>query len=158
MEIKIREANLADYRDINSLYTEELAYHITLLPDIFKMADPVMTEAWYQDQLDNENVVIFIAEVKGSVVGALQVMLRHNQNDPIFKTRHYTHIEELIVAKSHRGLGVGRRLLESAQAWAKARGATAIDLWVWTENQDAIDFYNHLGYKVVRHAMQLKLN
>ncbi len=158
MPISIRAALESDYEAVNTLFTEELAYHIKLKPDIFQMADPVMTKAWYADELAKENTSMLIAEENQAVVGLIAIFVRNNPEDPIFKTRRYTHIEDVIVARTHRGRGIGRRLMVAAQEWAVTQSATAIDLWVWEENDAAIGFYNHLGYKTVRRVMQHKLD
>jgi ribosomal protein S18 acetylase RimI-like enzyme len=47
----------------------------------------------------------------------------------------------------YRRQGIGRALMEHAQAWAKAQGYTQIGLQVFTTNQPAIDLYQQLGYQ-----------
>ena len=158
MDVILREAQEIDYDSINTLYTEELSFHIALEPDMFQMFDPVMTVDWYKKQLDNKAVVLFVAEVDESVVGVIQVMLHQSPNDPIFKKRTYVHIEDIVVGKQFQGKGVGRSLMEAAERWAKDKGASAIELWVWRANEDAIGFYNNLGYKTNRLSMKLTLN
>lgn len=84
-------------------------------------------------------------------------MHRKNSQDPIFKKRRYAHIEDVIVAQAYRGEGIGRILMDTARKWAESQNATAVDLWVWEDNNDAIGFYKHLGYETVRQVMQLQL-
>jgi ribosomal protein S18 acetylase RimI-like enzyme len=157
LTIKIRDAQFSDYEPILALYTEELAYHVELVPEIFQMAEPVMTKEWYKQQLDNAAVMLTIAEVDEQIVGAIQVMLHNSPNDPIFKKRKYAHIEDIVVAGNYRKQGIGRILMESARKWAKANGTSALELWVWRGNENAIGFYQKLGYRIVRHSLQLKL-
>ena len=157
MEIILREAQLTDYDQINALFTEELAQHIQIKPDIFQMPDPVMTESWYKEELENAATVMYVADVGGHIGGVIQIMVRNSPNDPIFVRRRYAHIEDIVVSDTYRGQGIGRYLMDAAQKWAKDRGASAVDLWVWAGNNNAIEFYKHLGYSTVRHAMQIKL-
>jgi ribosomal protein S18 acetylase RimI-like enzyme len=157
MDITIREAETKDFEDISTLYTEELAYHIALKPDTFQMAQPIMTKDWFDNQLAHEDIIILVAECEAGTAGVVQVMVRNSPRDPIFKPRRTAHIEELIVSEQYRGAGVGRRLIQAAQAWAMHKDVDAIDLWVWKENKNAIGFYQHLGYESIRYVMELKL-
>lgn len=50
------------------------------------------------------------------------------------------------VAPGLRGVGVGRRLVQAAEEWAKDRGVTRSELWVTEANQAAVDFYKSLDY------------
>lgn len=157
MKWMIRTAEKTDYASINTLYTEELAEHITLQPDFFQMSEPVMTVDWYQQQLEHKAVKLFVAELDGVVVGVIQVMLRHSPDDPIFRERTYAHIEDIVVSHQCRGKGIGRSLMDAAKQWALDHDASAIELWVWRANENAIDFYRKLGYETHRFAMQMKL-
>jgi ribosomal protein S18 acetylase RimI-like enzyme len=51
------------------------------------------------------------------------------------------------VEPTYRRQGIGRALMEHAQAWAKAQGYTQIGLQVFITNQPAIDLYEQLGYE-----------
>ena len=46
----------------------------------------------------------------------------------------------------YRRQGIGRALIEHAEAWAQERGYTQIGLQVFTTNKSAIDLYHQLGY------------
>ena len=48
-----------------------------------------------------------------------------------------------------RRLGVGRRLIEAVEAWARTWGATQTVLWVFAANEPALRFYLRLGFSVV---------
>jgi GNAT superfamily N-acetyltransferase len=55
-------------------------------------------------------------------------------------------LEDLVVEGAHRGAGTGRRLLEAAVEWARARGATRVQLLADRENAPALGFYARLGW------------
>lgn len=54
----------------------------------------------------------------------------------------------LWVAGPSRGRGVGRRLVEAVEAWARGWGASSVVLWVFRVNAGAIDFYERLGFVI----------
>ncbi|WP_310356406.1 GNAT family N-acetyltransferase [Paraburkholderia strydomiana] len=55
----------------------------------------------------------------------------------------HLHIDDLVVDAAGRGNGVGRSLMEYAEADARARGMTAIFL---DARQDAVPFYERENY------------
>ena len=53
----------------------------------------------------------------------------------------------LMVATSHRRLGVGRALLEQAVAWAEAADVRKIELHVFPWNEPALALYEAFGFE-----------
>jgi len=66
-------------------------------------------------------------------------------------------IEGVRVAKSARGTGLGRRLIEHAIARADARGCTLIQLTTDNQRPDAIAFYEALGFTPSHVGMKRRL-
>lgn len=56
-------------------------------------------------------------------------------------------IEDMVVAAEYRGRGIGKALLNTAQAWAKSRGATRLLLLVDTSNSEGLAYYDHLNWQ-----------
>ena len=48
---------------------------------------------------------------------------------------------------SHRREGIGRIMMDAAEAWLVEQGAPKIQLMVRTDNADAIGFYKAIGYE-----------
>jgi ribosomal protein S18 acetylase RimI-like enzyme len=59
-------------------------------------------------------------------------------------------IEQLAVARSARGQGLGRALLLHSLAELRSRGATALALGVQGENENASRLYRDIGFEVMR--------
>jgi GNAT superfamily N-acetyltransferase len=53
----------------------------------------------------------------------------------------------LVVESTRRGQGVGRALLEVAEAWARENGAVRISLTSGSQRDDAHAFYERVGYE-----------
>ena len=51
----------------------------------------------------------------------------------------------LAVAPERRRAGLGRMMMDAAEAWLRARGAPKLQLMVREDNEDALDFYEALG-------------
>jgi ribosomal protein S18 acetylase RimI-like enzyme len=56
------------------------------------------------------------------------------------------YIADLAVSEQAEGKGVGRKLMESAEAWASTQGYRILALDVFAFNTSARSFYKHLGY------------
>lgn len=52
----------------------------------------------------------------------------------------------LAVADGARGRGLGKQLMQAAEAWLVERGLPKIQFMVRTDNTSVLDFYDHLGY------------
>jgi ribosomal protein S18 acetylase RimI-like enzyme len=68
-----------------------------------------------------------------------------NAVDQISGDRH-AHIFLLYVAPEHRRQGLGKALMQQAEAWARERGDRQIGLQVFQTNQPALALYQGLGF------------
>ena len=157
MNLIIRPATQADFDQVGQVFTQELTFHSRLLPAMFNLADPIMTRQWYNEKLTNPHEALFVAELE-QVIGLVQMEIKTNPDDPIFKPRRYAHVVDLAVTERLRGQGVGRLLLDKAREWASAQGVHEIELQVWELNQGAIRFYENLGYETKRRTLRLILD
>jgi GNAT superfamily N-acetyltransferase len=84
---------------------------------------------------------VLVAEVEGEVVGLahLQVMPTIEHDRPAAK------IGALVVEKSRRRGGIGRALVEAAEAEARARNCGVLFLTTAERRDDAHAFYESLG-------------
>jgi GNAT superfamily N-acetyltransferase len=56
-------------------------------------------------------------------------------------------ITALVVATAHQGAGVGRDLLQAAEAWARQAGAARIEVTSAAHRNEAHAFYRACGYR-----------
>lgn len=67
------------------------------------------------------------------------------------------HIDYFGVSKTCRRVGVGRRLFEACREWAKARGASSLELDCWEANQGAMRFHESLDMRMNLQQLALDL-
>jgi len=87
------------------------------------------------------DAAVFVADDEGAVVARLSVA-----RDPHSASRHVADLG-LMVAATHRRLGIGRALLEQAVAWAQASGVVKLELHVFPWNEPAIRLYEEFGFE-----------
>lgn len=86
-------------------------------------------------------VYCHVAEVEGEVVGMALWFL----NFSTWLGRHGIYLEDLFVQPAHRGLGLGRALLETLVGIARERGYGRVEWVVLDWNEPAHAFYRSLG-------------
>jgi GNAT superfamily N-acetyltransferase len=117
MHIEIRLVTKADFEQVGKIFAEENQYHAKLVPEIIQIADPIMTQVWFDDVLNDPGKALFAAEMGEDVLGVALVEIKNSIDDPIFRKRKYALIHEIAVAVSHRGQGIGRLLIEKIHQW-----------------------------------------
>ena len=89
-----------------------------------------------------DHAAVFVAEAEdGAIVGRLS--LARDQHPAS------AHVADLglMVAASHRRLGIGTSLLEAAVHWARERAVTKLELHVFPHNPAAIALYERFGFE-----------
>ena len=87
--------------------------------------------------LKSETGVILVAEKDGGVVG----MVTGQQVISTAEGGFSLLVEDMVVDKKHRRVGIGEKLLASLADWARKRGAHRMHLLADLDNQPAFDFY-----------------
>ncbi|HYY06093.1 MAG TPA: GNAT family N-acetyltransferase [Candidatus Limnocylindria bacterium] len=87
------------------------------------------------------HAAVFVAEAPDEIVGRLSLA-----RDPHPASPHVADLG-LMVARSHRGRGIGRALLEQAVDWARQVGVSKLELHVFPHNEPAIALYESFGFE-----------
>jgi ribosomal protein S18 acetylase RimI-like enzyme len=85
---------------------------------------------------------LFIAELHGTPAGCLLMWTLEDY----FSQRWHAHVSVIAVTKEAEGRGVGRALMDHAEAWARARGHDSVTLSVFEGNRRAQALYQRVGY------------
>jgi RimJ/RimL family protein N-acetyltransferase len=89
--------------------------------------------------IDEAASCVLVAAVKDVVVGNLGIQARHGQTLGSLG---------MMVARDHRGQGIGARLLDDGLHWGLESGLHKVDLGVWPHNTAAIALYRSRGFTV----------
>ncbi|MCB2406856.1 GNAT family N-acetyltransferase [Hymenobacter lucidus] len=84
---------------------------------------------------------VVVAEQNGQPVGLLHLTV----NTDFYQQQH-AHIADLAVTTAAEGRGIGRALLQYAEAWALERGYAWLTLSVFAQNHHARAVYERAGF------------
>ena len=85
---------------------------------------------------------LWVADDKGTVVGYVAVALGFS-----FEYRgREAFVDELLIAQTHRGRGLGREALELAEAYCCEAGVNALHLEVERHRENALELYKRRGF------------
>ena len=94
------------------------------------------------DETEGRHVTL-IAEKDGTPLGFIQVV---ESKDEISQET-CSRVPLLAVSKNAQGAGVGRRLMDEAEGWAKKHGHRLLQLEVFSNNAQARAFYEKSGFQ-----------
>jgi len=136
-EILIREAKEYDMLTIGKL-TLEL---IEAMGNIEGIDIKLIAENC-RNLLSEVNSHILVAEIKGDVVGFVNFTTRKT----ILHRGLSGLIDELVIAKSYRGKGIGMQLLSSAIKKSRQLGCCEVEVSTEKTNTRAREFYRQCGF------------
>jgi ribosomal protein S18 acetylase RimI-like enzyme len=108
--------------------------------------DENAARAFLRDRLRLQDSVVLIAEVESEGVACGFVQLY-----PVFSSLRMARaliLNDLYVAEEYRRVGVARKLMEAAKAFAQISGAVSLSLETAPDNAEARALYESLGYQV----------
>jgi ribosomal protein S18 acetylase RimI-like enzyme len=90
-------------------------------------------------EADPAQRMIAVVKVGMDVVGYVAVLHAWNE---------CAQIDDIMISRSHRGIGLGRSLMDEAVKWAKEHDLSIVRLETQTTNVPACRFYQRYGFKL----------
>jgi len=142
MKIIIREMTLNDAKAVNIL-SSQLGYTLSI-----------------EQTLQNINAVLesndhtaFVAEYENKIVGwigASQAIM--------IEVMPHCEINGLVIDQDHRGMGIGKLLIDKVKQWARKKNNTKIGLHCNVKRTEAHLFYEHLGFAEIKQQKNFVIN
>lgn len=89
----------------------------------------------------DEHALMVAVREAGDLAGLIHVYVRAALEKPVEAI-----VQSLVVRDDLRGAGIGKRLMDEAEAWAKTRGISSVALYTQLHREDAAAFYAKRGY------------
>ncbi len=157
--MEIRRAEERDMGRINELLEQVCMVHHNGRPDLFQgNHNRKYTDAQLREIIHDEGRPVFVAaDDCGYVLGYAFCIFQQHLNDNILTDIKTLYIDDLCVDETLRGQRIGKRLYETALAFARERGCYNVTLNVWSCNEPAMRFYEKCGLKPQKIGMEVIL-
>jgi ribosomal protein S18 acetylase RimI-like enzyme len=148
MDLVIRLAESRDLPALGRLGAKLVRAHHGFDPLRF-MAPMPETEggyAWFLGtQLEEPDVVIYVAEQAGAVVGYVYAGLEPQSWKELRDPAGFIH--DVVVDEPARGHGIATHLVEAAASWLEEHGAPRVLLWTAERNPGAQRLFERAGFR-----------
>ena len=152
MKFLIRGMKLNDYDALLPLQREIQHLHRAGRPDLFREGAVSYTEESFRAALSDENGRHAVCALiggngeEGEIVGFLFAWIRRRREHRNMNDEDFLLIDDICVAEKMRRQGVGRALLDRAEASAREAGCGRLVLDVFRFNENALAFYRDMGF------------
>lgn len=119
--------------------------------------DPEAGYAWFLGtQLTEHDVVVFVAEQRGEVVGYVYAGIEPQSWKELREEAGFIH--DVVVDERGRRKGLAGRLIAVALEWLASRGMPRVVLWTAEQNIDAQRVFSRLGFRKTMIEMTRELD
>lgn len=147
MTIQIRKCTLEDVETLRSVaietFTETFSEYNT--PENMKLyLDTSFNLQQLKKELTNKNSQFYFVYVEGELAGYLKVNLDDAQTEEMGNDS--LEIQRVYIKEKYQKSGLGKLMVSKAEEIAKENNKNKIWLGVWEKNENAIGFYEKIGF------------
>ena len=124
-------------------------FHQKGRPDIFKSKDEKQLK---NDLFANlEKFITLVILVDEKVVGYLAYTIKDKHTKKLY-------VDQLVILEKYRNQGLGKKMMDEVKNIALKDNCDSLELDCWTFNENAMEMYEHLGFKRQRIIYDKSLN
>ena len=153
----IRFAEYEELDRVNELRRQVNELHVEGKPEIFKPGFPDELRDFIHVIFRDPLKKIVVCESGGEICGFAVLSRIEKPETPFKLARVYLDIDEFGVDEAHRRQGIASAMVAFIRDYAKQEGFDWIELNMWEFNQDALKFYEAVGFSTYRRYMEMKL-
>lgn len=157
MNSEIRFAKETELEQINKLRKQVNDLHVKGKPEIFKAGFSEELKNYVYDVFYNERKKIVVCDCDGIIAGFAILNHISKPESPFSYARDFLDIDEFCVDVHYRRQGIATQMIQYIQDYAKNEDFTRIELNMWEFNQEALAFYESIGFTTYRRYMEMKL-
>ena len=153
----IRFAEYEELDRVNELRRQVNDLHVRGKPEVFKpgFSDELRDYIYeiFRDPLKR----IVVCESGGEICAFAVLNHIKRPETPFMYERDYLDIDEFCVDETHRRQGIASEMIAFIRRCAKDEGFDRIELNMWEFNEEALQFYESVGFATYRRYMEMKL-
>lgn len=127
--------HIKDYKKINELFVELHQGHVIGRPDIYVSSQTPILYDELNQIIRSKQYVSVVAKFEDEIIGFAIAQIKLPIKNDLLRGNRIVYIEEICVSTAFRKKGVGKRLYEYIENFAKEREIDRIDLNVWSFNK-----------------------
>ena len=138
MNIRVANANDID-SNLLKLYIEGFNMHYEKKKDIFVKKTKEELKNDLINTLKSTEEIILVIEINNIIIG--YVKFKYNT-----KATKFIWIDEIVIDNDYKKKGYGKTLITEVTKFAKENNCKRIELNCWSFNEDALRFYEKIGF------------
>ncbi len=155
--MEIRFARESELDRINELRKQVNDIHVEGKPEVFKPGFSQELRDYIHEIWSDPEKAIIVADIDGKICGFAILNHINRPENPFMKERDFLDVDEFCVDRDCRRQGIASKLIAFIKNHAKERGFSRIELNMWEFNQDALAFYEAVGFETYRRYMEMKV-
>lgn len=154
MIVEVVRADEAHIEDIVCLNAFVQQRHVDYEPTFFRPFEARRMREYFQEQLGNARVAVFLAVDEGRGVGYVLVREIEKPVTVFTYSRRIIDLEQIAVDPQDQGRGIGGMLIERAVEYARECGIEHVELSVWGFNDEAQAVFRKHGFTPCLHRLR----
>ena len=149
MDIVIREANEMDINNgLLEVYIEGYRFHQNGRPNIFIDLSDDELESDLINNMKNQNTLVLLRDDR--VVAYLSYVIKKRHTKKL-------DMDQIVVLEKYRKCGYGKMLIDRVLEIGRELKCDRIEFNCWMFNTNALEAYDHMGFKHQRIQYEMKL-
>ncbi len=155
----VRKAKFEDAVSIAIIAKQLHVYHYNIRSDYFNIPDDKYFQDFIEQSINsNANCMFIVCELDSNVVGFASIHIAETPESEMKKHYKKCVVDSIAVEENHRSKGMGIQLLEYIKQFAEKHSCHTVELGVWYDNYNAVDFYAAFGFEPRMYKLEMKLN
>lgn len=152
----IRNAKKSDIPLLAEIYRQLHSIHCEIRSDYYKMPDDDYFITDMENILKNEEITVIVSEYNSEIAG-YALIFYVDMDSPVNLPIKKCFIEQFAVNEKFRRKGIGKRLITYIKKLAAENNCQSVELGVWCENYNAVEFYSEMGFVPRTYKMEIKI-
>ena len=153
----IRLGKMEDIQQVNVIRKEVNDLHVKGKPNIFKPGFCSALAEYVKQFVGSDDKMLLVCEENNLICAYAMIEFITKPETPYRYELEYLHIEELGTLQGQQGKGYGKAIMEKVKELAKERNISRLELDVWSFNEQAIKFYDKIGFERYREYLELNI-